>query len=210
MTEHETWTAPPGFKISDGSGGAQKPVVAVGTPTVGDTLVYDGTKFVPQASSGGETVVYGSSDPQPDGAASSWGPMTLPADKTVLELRISGGGAAAGQAFGLVLNGDTDPSHYGGAGVPGNPSFFTTADSLNTTASFQIICTIAHYRRVGRHVLPFLVAYDDRAADAVAFDTDRGSFRQVAALTSLTILSFNGAGVAAPFPVGTLIEVVAW
>jgi hypothetical protein len=52
MTEHETWTAPPGFRISDGSGGAQKPLVVVGTPAIGDTLVFDGTNFVPQVPSG--------------------------------------------------------------------------------------------------------------------------------------------------------------
>jgi hypothetical protein len=28
MTQHETWTVPPGMTLSDGSGGAQKPVVA--------------------------------------------------------------------------------------------------------------------------------------------------------------------------------------
>jgi hypothetical protein len=49
MTEHSSWTVPPGMQISDGSGGAQKPVVVTGTPAVGDTVVWNGTLWVPQA-----------------------------------------------------------------------------------------------------------------------------------------------------------------
>jgi hypothetical protein len=51
MTQHETWTVPPGVAISDGSGGSQKPVVVAGTPAVGDTVVWTGTLWVPQAPS---------------------------------------------------------------------------------------------------------------------------------------------------------------
>lgn len=57
MTEHSSWTVPPGMEISDGSGGAQKPVVVVGMPAIGDTLVWNGTLWVPTAPSGGSSLL---------------------------------------------------------------------------------------------------------------------------------------------------------
>jgi hypothetical protein len=53
MTQHETWTVPPGMAVSDGSGSSQKPLVVVGTPATGDTVVWDGAVWAPAASSGG-------------------------------------------------------------------------------------------------------------------------------------------------------------
>jgi hypothetical protein len=51
MTQHEIWTVPPGMAVSDGSGSAQKPPAVVGTPATGDTLVWNGTVWVPTAPS---------------------------------------------------------------------------------------------------------------------------------------------------------------
>lgn len=55
MSTHEPWTVPPGMTISDGAGGAQKPVVVVGTPSDGDVPTYSVSSghYVPAAPSGG-------------------------------------------------------------------------------------------------------------------------------------------------------------
>jgi hypothetical protein len=50
MTQHETWTVPPGMAISDGSGGSQKPVVVSGP-----MLVTKATSYQLTAGDSGKT-----------------------------------------------------------------------------------------------------------------------------------------------------------
>lgn len=54
MSQHEQYTVPPGFSVSGGSGGATKmqPVLIDPTtsPATGDTLVWNGTLWVSQAT----------------------------------------------------------------------------------------------------------------------------------------------------------------
>jgi hypothetical protein len=86
MTQHETWTVPPGMAISDGSGGTQKPVVAAGTPAAGDTLVWDGTTWVPQAT----TVVAAEvTFTETTGAGTYTGTVIVPAGATIVDLIVT-------------------------------------------------------------------------------------------------------------------------
>jgi hypothetical protein len=197
---------PDGWK----NGIAEKGAEAVDILT-GDTYRNTGTKAAtvwtadaPSGGGSGETVVYSHTA---TGTESSFGPITLPTDGRHAEVLITAGGSTAGFAFSFVLNGDTDPAHYTGDGVPGAISREFDGIVGNASAVCQVQMLLADYRHVGWHLLPRHTSLMD--GNTAFHQKDVGAYLVELALSGLTLLTYANDGVFDPAPLasGSRVEV---
>jgi hypothetical protein len=194
MTQHETWTIPPGAAISDGSGGSQKPLVVVGTPAVDDTIVWNGTLWVPAAPSG-DTVVYNHTT---DGIETSWGPISLPTNRThaTVALALALPALAADESVRLrvrfnnatgahsYLGGDEGFDALGQSGI-----CCTMALSGATTARFASFLVDVPWYRAGGKVTAFCrgVLVSSSVGDGESLGSSAGALIAAPPATSITL-----------------------
>jgi hypothetical protein len=115
MTQHETWTVPPGMAVSDGSGGSQK-TLSPGTLHYQHTIAAGESSWVIDLPTMGYTHA-----------------------RVVARVTAT---PAADYALAVRINDDTTQAHYEGGDQGGGADVGGVAPSMGSTSPALVFCTI--------------------------------------------------------------------